>query len=248
MSRPYTGLAEGVAGGRRIGTDTFAARITTATGGRLHSVGTYNVRPVRGGKGLSVHATGRAIDLSRRALGVGKPGCDRATFLRVLDELVVQADEAGMELLLDYEFRPFGRGWRCDREAWQNYTRPTIGNGGAAWADWCHVELDPDHADSVEWIDRVVDAIAAVVGAPPAPTEWPEWPASRRPIRVDDTRPTLVRTVQARLVDLGFDVGPVDGLFGSRTLAAVRAFQALRRIEVDGIVGPITWAELGRAD
>jgi hypothetical protein len=37
---------------------------------------------------------------------------------------------------------------------------------------------------------------------------------------------------------------PVDGIFGSRTEAAVKAYQSTRGLVVDGIVGPQTWGAL----
>lgn len=54
-----------------------------------------------------------------------------------------------------------------------------------------------------------------------------------------------VRTVQRRLNALGAKpkLG-VDGDFGPRTETAVKAFQRSHRLEVDGIVGPKTWAKL----
>lgn len=50
--------------------------------------------------------------------------------------------------------------------------------------------------------------------------------------------------VQARLNNLGFDCGPVDGRAGPMTRAAVRAFQEKHRLAVDGIPGPATKAKL----
>ncbi|HEY9695850.1 MAG TPA: peptidoglycan-binding protein [Trichocoleus sp.] len=52
-----------------------------------------------------------------------------------------------------------------------------------------------------------------------------------------------VRTIQGRLNHYGAHLS-VDGVFGSKTDAAVRAFQAQHKLEVDGIVGPKTWAAL----
>ena len=57
-----------------------------------------------------------------------------------------------------------------------------------------------------------------------------------------------VRQLQQALKDLGFDPGAVDGQFGSKTEAAVKAFQQDRGIAVDGIVGDITWLNIDEAD
>jgi hypothetical protein len=50
--------------------------------------------------------------------------------------------------------------------------------------------------------------------------------------------------VQARLNNLGYDCGPVDGINGPRTQAAVKAFQKDHGLAVDGIPGPKTQAAL----
>ncbi|HEY7606626.1 MAG TPA: peptidoglycan-binding domain-containing protein [Actinomycetes bacterium] len=50
--------------------------------------------------------------------------------------------------------------------------------------------------------------------------------------------------LQQRLIGLCYDVGAVDGIFGSGTLHGVDAFQKVRGVGVDGIVGPVTWSRL----
>ena len=49
-----------------------------------------------------------------------------------------------------------------------------------------------------------------------------------------------VRALQRRLRRLGHAPGPIDGLYGPLTEAAVERFQAARALRVDGIVGPRT--------
>ncbi|MGE5560624.1 MAG: peptidoglycan-binding protein [Chloroflexota bacterium] len=56
-----------------------------------------------------------------------------------------------------------------------------------------------------------------------------------------------VLAVQERLIQLGYDPGPADGVFGPQTEAAVRAFQSDSGLTVDGIVGPQTYRALGIA-
>lgn len=55
---------------------------------------------------------------------------------------------------------------------------------------------------------------------------------------------TEVEALQRRLTKAGFDPGPVDGAFGPKTAAAVRAFQESEDLGVDGIAGPKTMQAL----
>ena len=53
-----------------------------------------------------------------------------------------------------------------------------------------------------------------------------------------------VRGLQNELNARGFQAGTADGIFCSKTQAAVKALQKAGGIAVDGIVGPDTWAAL----
>jgi len=66
-------------------------------------------------------------------------------------------------------------------------------------------------------------------------------------LRIGD-RGELVKVIQQRLKDLGYSVGWVDGIYGSRTRAAVLAFQAENKLTVDGIVGPETRSAMNAED
>lgn len=72
-------------------------------------------------------------------------------------------------------------------------------------------------------------------------------PLLARPVLRLGVSGTFVQVLQARLVGLGFLSGPVDGVFGPQTLAAVRQAQTDLGLAIDGIVGPATWAALDRA-
>lgn len=50
--------------------------------------------------------------------------------------------------------------------------------------------------------------------------------------------------IQKRLAQLGYDVGPADGIVGQRTKAAIYKFQKDNALDVDGVVGPQTWNKL----
>lgn len=57
-----------------------------------------------------------------------------------------------------------------------------------------------------------------------------------------------VRRIQGKLRTLGAYKGPVDGVFGGGTEAAVKKFQQMERLDVDGVVGPRTWKAMFREE
>ncbi|SDS77631.1 peptidoglycan-binding domain-containing protein [Microlunatus soli] len=68
---------------------------------------------------------------------------------------------------------------------------------------------------------------------------------SARPVLHLGSKGTAVKQAQCLLNKAGGNV-VVDGSFGYRTRATVRAFQARDHLEVDGYIGPRTWAQLYR--
>ena len=69
--------------------------------------------------------------------------------------------------------------------------------------------------------------------------------AGTQPMVYRGSRGDAVRRLQELLNKKGFDCGAVDGIFGSKTYAAVVAFQKANGLGADGIVGPLTWGKLG---
>jgi peptidoglycan hydrolase-like protein with peptidoglycan-binding domain len=67
---------------------------------------------------------------------------------------------------------------------------------------------------------------------------------SRHPTLERGSEGRAVRMLQEALVEHDFEID-VDGDFGQATEEAVMEFQEENELEVDGIVGPNTWAALG---
>lgn len=145
--RPYTGNTD-PAKGARPGTIRFQDYMIFLF--QMKNLGIYANRPVRGGSSLSVHATGRACDLG------GGPG----QIVAAIAFLERHADQLGIEEIHDYGNRykagQHGAGWRCDRNSWKIYDKPTIGSPGAAWV---HYEISPDMADNPTKVDAAFKSI-----------------------------------------------------------------------------------------
>lgn len=151
--RPYTGNTD-PAKAARPGLKKCQEWMTFLFG--MKSLGMYANRDVRGGTGLSVHATGRAADLG------GTPD----QIKRAIDFLYAFRDQLEVEAIHDYRgywipTRGFGAAYRCNRDVggmlsgWRVYAKPTIGTGGP----WTHYEIAPSMASSADRVDQVFTAI-----------------------------------------------------------------------------------------
>ena len=149
MIRPYTGNKDGLGTGERKGLTVFIKELCKRYPA-LWNNGSFVNRSMRGKQGvLSVHATGRAVDLSFKYMVKEKRGIaegGRKQAMEAMDFVVKHADEFGLECILDYFPIPHGRGWRCDRSAWQVYTKSEI--HGAPMGDWIHFEISPAMSDN----------------------------------------------------------------------------------------------------
>ena len=78
------------------------------------------------------------------------------------------------------------------------------------------------------------------------PTTTPPTPPTQPcPTLRMGSRGASVVELQNLLLAHGFSPGPIDGIFGSQTQAAVMNFQRSRNLAIDGIVGVQTWTALG---
>jgi len=157
MARSYTGWDKN-ATGKRAGTERLVQLLCAHFNGAIWNNGTFGIRPSRGSGNPSVHGTGRAADLSWRRQSSGKGYGNYKAALEVLDFLVAHADVLFIEELHDYYLAPHGRGWKCDRNAWKIYDKPTIGTQGG---DWWHLEISNDHADDPAYYEQVFAGIKA---------------------------------------------------------------------------------------
>jgi hypothetical protein len=168
--RKYTGNKDGAAKGLRPGMRVFINQTIKLSNGALWNNGDFMVRNMRSKSSLSVHATGRAVDLSYRHMSPKKGKKNgREEALRVLNIIVANADALGLEAAFDYIVKPHGRGWKCDRGGWLNYKKKTISGGGSG--DWIHFEISPDMADSPQKVRQAFRNLVIPAEIPKSPEE-----------------------------------------------------------------------------
>lgn len=69
-------------------------------------------------------------------------------------------------------------------------------------------------------------------------SEWPRYYIAKG---MSDGNVSIIQT---RLSNLGYSIGPIDGIFGENTEAAIKKFQETNHLDIDGIVGRDTWNAL----
>jgi hypothetical protein len=160
-ARDYIGNSDGPAKGKRAGTEEWVKQAIKYSNGACWNNGTYGQRDVKGKPGtMSVHATGRAMDLSYRKTDTKGVAQGRQAAKAFLDVVVANANKLGVQMIIDYWPTPFGRAWRCDRQAWKAYETKTV--SGAPGGDWLHVELSPAMADNPEAVKTIFEAVFGV--------------------------------------------------------------------------------------
>jgi len=153
MKRPYTGNKDGLAKGATLGLNALVKAISTYSSGALWNNGTFVNRPMRGKTSLSVHATGRAADISWRKINHKGVKNGRVPAEKMMNFLAENADALGIEMIIDYNYAPHGRAWRCDRDAWQVYDKETV--KGTPNGDWFHVEISPQMSKKPELVASI---------------------------------------------------------------------------------------------
>ena len=160
-SRDYIGNSDGPATGKRAGTEEWVRQAAKWSNGSLWNNGTYGQRDVKGKPGtMSVHATGRAMDLSYRKMDTKGVAEGRKVSKAFIDVVIANANKLGVQMIIDYWPQPFGRAWRCDRQAWKAYETKTV--SGAPTGDWWHIELSPAMADNPEAVKTIFQAVFGV--------------------------------------------------------------------------------------
>lgn len=155
---PYTGF-DHYGNGPAPALQHLVGAIVWNTAGKLTNLGIFGIRPMRSKAKPSVHGTGRAADIGY-APYLGWPGSNRQAMVHLIDHLIANAEQLGLEMLIDYSYtggHGGGRTWRCDRDGWLDNAPGVIAGAGNPNSRWIHIEISPDKADDVDAVKAVID-------------------------------------------------------------------------------------------
>lgn len=207
------------------------------------NLGIYNCRSVRGGSTTSLHGEGRAADL-----GIGKP---TKKWKKLSNLLRLHSRELGVQCII-YNRRIWSGAY--PHAGWRRY------DGLNPHRDHLHVELGWAAARNLtaaklrtilggETSGGTDDAgggqgSTATPKAPAFPLPRGHYfgpSAGRRSHGGHGPRRDDLRRWQQRMRDRGWTI-TADGLYGPQTADVARKFQREKRLAVDGLIGPVTWA------
>jgi murein L,D-transpeptidase YcbB/YkuD len=231
---PYTRLSPNLAAVR----DELGRRF----GGS--SLGGFGVRTVRGGTAWSSHSFGAAFDWRIEDASVRAAA---ATWL------VDYHQALGVQQVHDYVASRLWRANRYPGQATATWWRPQVPAAtgmGQAWAKYLHVETSAGRwHDATPVVDRLNPQPPPAIVFDPANGLWGLYPLdpAKATVRRIDTPPSpaqadLTRYLQGVLRRKAAQPVAVDGDFGQSTDGAVRNLQRFFGLQVDGVVGPKTWA------
>lgn len=137
-----------------------------------------------------------------------------------------------------------------------------VSNGGANWKPWS-VYIHGTYNSKIAAAQAGVDlffkgGVKPPAVIPPSTVTPPVVAPYPNKVNIHLTKPymkdgvggiTGIKTAQAALIKKGYSCGVhgVDGVYGPDTRTAIVAFQQKHKpLEIDGILGPLTWAELLR--
>lgn len=152
-----------------------------------------------------------------------------------------QRELFGLPIPVGYAFR---RSWEGGHSGQSQHYAGTAFDVGQLWTNEKRARLRTSAENSGLW--SYVEPVSI------SPT-WVHFDRRQRPPAcATGGYPTLRRgslsvyvlIAQDDLNTLGFATGGLDGIFGTRTYNAVRAYQASRNLGIDGIIGCNTWRSL----
>lgn len=230
----------------------------------LRWLGCEGDRTIIGGRSVSTHAFGAAVDLRYQDPGPGLNVADT----EIIPWLIATSKETGLQAIHHYQrsliWRPPGTSDRpVGSDGWN--VRPVGKQMGRIWALWLHLEfLDTILGDARSIEEKLAGAVPVPPPAPPTPpviinpipTPPALIPGATTMINVNVTTVRRGSTggrvqkmqglVNANFISPSDPIGhlTVDGNFGAKTDERVRAIQSFFSMTVDGVVGPKTWALL----
>jgi hypothetical protein len=218
---------------------------------RVGDTDSYNCRAIKGGIGKSLHSYGIAVDVDWDTNPFKETPNKRAV---KFSDKATQEDRA-QDVKLGIADTDMTQAMIDDVLAIKTNNKKTAFRWGGDWndrKDAMHFEMDVTPADLETGIDwstvkqlRPAKAVEGTVAAVKAVDDAGNAAPQGTSQLATGARGDAVRTLQQNLATRGLPVGTIDGIYGSQTEAAVRAFQAAQGLRQTGIADTATLQAVG---